>query len=452
MSPRTLLSPEQRARLFAVPTSPAEMARHYVLSAKDLVLVRAKRRTVNRLGFAVQLCLLRHPGQGHGPGEQPPAALLAFVAEQLGISPATFADYARRDQTRREHAAELQAILGLRSFRLSDWRTCLRIGADAAWATDRGEPIVQAMLTHLRVGAVLIPDAAVLERIGLAARARARKRTFQTLVDGLTGTEHAALDGLLVTDPALRRSRFAWLRDVPEAPAPTNMVALLDRLDWVRGVGIGPERVIRVHPARLARLVAESGIMTTQHLAGIEPLRRIALLVAQVADLAMQLTDAALSMFGKYVGSLFTKARGRDERRFQATKRDVARTLLLFQRTITALKRAQETGEDGVAAVEREVGLAKLDQALPVIDAVADVADVEILATAAERYSFLAAFQFQSNTPHDPLLVAIELLKAADQSGARALPKRLPSAFLPPKWRRLIFAGPVPDRRLYETA
>jgi Domain of unknown function (DUF4158) len=274
MSRRTLLSPEQRARLFAVPTTPAEMARHYVLSAEDLVLVRAKRRTVNRLGFAVQLCLLRHPGQGHGPGEQPPAALLAFVAEQLGTSPATFADYARRDQTRREHAAELQAILGLRSFRLSDWRNCLRIGADAAWATDRGEPIVQAMLTHLRIGAVLIPDAAVLERIGLAARARARKRTFQTLVDGLTDTEHAALDGLLATDPALRRSRFAWLRDVPEAPAPTNMVALLDRLDWVRGVGIGPERVIRVHPARLARLVAESGIMTTQHLAGIEPLRR----------------------------------------------------------------------------------------------------------------------------------------------------------------------------------
>ena len=103
---------------------------------------------------------------------------------------------------------------------------------------------------------------------------------------------------------------------------------------------------------------------------------------------------------------------------------------------------------------------ALLDQALPVIDAVADVADVDTLATAAERYSvlrrfsprFLAAFQFQSNTPHDPLLVAIELLKAADQSGARALPKRLPSAFLPPKWRRLIFAGPVPDRRLYETA
>ena len=107
MSRRTLLSYEQRARLFAVPTTPAETAKHYVLSPDDLLLLRSKRRSVNRLGLAVQLCLLRYPGQGLGPGQQPSAALLDFVAGQLGISAATFADYARRDQTRREHATEL---------------------------------------------------------------------------------------------------------------------------------------------------------------------------------------------------------------------------------------------------------------------------------------------------------------------------------------------------------
>lgn len=106
MSRRTLLSPEQRARLFAVPTTPAEMARHYVLSPEDLPLVRSKRRAVNRFGFAVQLCLLRHPGQGLVPGQQPPAALLDFVATQLGIPSTAFAEYARRDQTRREHGPE----------------------------------------------------------------------------------------------------------------------------------------------------------------------------------------------------------------------------------------------------------------------------------------------------------------------------------------------------------
>ena len=44
MSRRTLLSSEQRMRLFGIPTETAEMAKHYVLSAEDLALVRAKRR------------------------------------------------------------------------------------------------------------------------------------------------------------------------------------------------------------------------------------------------------------------------------------------------------------------------------------------------------------------------------------------------------------------------
>ena len=116
------------------------------------------------------------------------------------------------------------------------------MGTDTAWATDRGEPIVQAMLAHLRAANVLVPAAAVLERIGLAARVRARKRAFQALADGLTETEREALEALLAVDPDLRRSRFAWLRDYSESPAPSNILELLDRLDYVRGLGIGPER------------------------------------------------------------------------------------------------------------------------------------------------------------------------------------------------------------------
>jgi hypothetical protein len=279
MSRRTLLSSEQRTRLFGIPTDAAGMAKYYVLSADDLALVGAKRRIGNRLGFAVQLCLLRHPGQGLGFGERPPEAMIAFVARQVGALPTAFADYALRDQTRREHAVELQQQLRVRSFRLTDWRACLQVGAGAAWGTDRGEPIVQAMLAHLRTEGVLIPAAAVLERIGLAARVRARQRVFRVLAEGLTGAAHDALEELLTFDPAVRRSRFAWLRDYAESPAPTNLLGLLDRLEYVRGLGIDAAHARRIHPARLGRLLAEAAVMTVHHIADLEPARRTAVLV-----------------------------------------------------------------------------------------------------------------------------------------------------------------------------
>jgi hypothetical protein len=130
------------------------------------------------------------------------------------------------------------------------------------------------------------------------------------------------------------------------------------------------------------------------------------------------------------------------------------------RRTIAALKQAQATGEDGVTVVDREVGLKRLDDALPIIGAVAEVAGQDILVTAAERYSvlrrfsprFLAAFRFESNVPHDPVLAAVEVLKAMDRDGTRALPKRPPASFLPAKWRKLIFTNGAADRRLYEVA
>ena len=61
----------------------------------------------------------------------------------------------------------------------------------------------------------------------------------------------------------------------------------------------------------------------------------------------------------------------------------------------------------------------------------ADVGDQNTLVTAAERYAvlrrfslrFLAAFDFRSNTPNDPVLAAVELLRAMDRDGTRALPK-----------------------------
>lgn len=128
------------------------------------------------------------------------------------------------------------------------------------------------------------------------------------------------------------------MRDYSESPAPSNIVALLDRLECARGLGIGHKHAERIHPDRLSRLISEGAIMTTQHIADLEPARRTAILVAQAASLETRLSDTTLAMFEKYIGTLFTRARNRDERRFQATRQDVVRALLLFRRTIAALR------------------------------------------------------------------------------------------------------------------
>ena len=113
MPHRELLTESQRLSLQTPVTDERGMVRHYMLSSEDLALINRRRGDPNRLGFALMLCYLRFPGRILQRGEQPPAALCAFVAEQLSLDAAHFGDYAERDQTRREHVLEIETALGL---------------------------------------------------------------------------------------------------------------------------------------------------------------------------------------------------------------------------------------------------------------------------------------------------------------------------------------------------
>ncbi|MEF7176279.1 DUF4158 domain-containing protein [Escherichia coli] len=52
---------------------------------------RTHRRSHNRLGFAIQLALVRDLGRTLRAGEIPPEAVITVVAEQLDIDPAVLA-------------------------------------------------------------------------------------------------------------------------------------------------------------------------------------------------------------------------------------------------------------------------------------------------------------------------------------------------------------------------
>ena len=62
MARRELLTDDERGRLFGIPEEEAELIRHYTLSPAEFDLAADRRGSRNRLGFAVQLCLLRYPG------------------------------------------------------------------------------------------------------------------------------------------------------------------------------------------------------------------------------------------------------------------------------------------------------------------------------------------------------------------------------------------------------
>jgi hypothetical protein len=460
MGRRKLLKPNEREELLGIPCDEESLIRYYTLSPADRLEAEIRRRDHNKIGFAVQLCVMRHPGRILGMDERPPAAMIAYVAEQLGVDPREFTLYARRSQTRFEHSRHLAEYLGVRAAIREDRRAALLAAVDAAAATDKGQPIGTAAVNSFRSRNVLLPSDHTIEKIGLAGRAIARQRAEAALLSEFSGEQLERFDDLLKVDPVIGQTRFNWLRSAPDAPGADNLVGLMDRLAFVRAMAIDPCLQSRVHPERWTQMMKEGDVTPAWLAADFNANRRRATIVAQLIKLGQKLTDDAVAMFGKLIGRLFSQANNRKKQRHAEARKDTAKALRLFRDTLRALVIANDAGLDAIEILDREVGWYRLLQAKPVIEAMVEEADPDPLILAAERYAnirkyaarFLQTFAFRSSRRHDPLLAAIELLKSLNDDGRRALPGRVPVAHLGERTRKLIFGQGKPDRRLYEIA
>jgi hypothetical protein len=175
MARRPLLTDEERQLFFGVPGDPDALARHYTFTRSDQDLVAGRRGAANRLGFAVQLALLRHPGMGLAQMEELIDALVEWLAAQLDIPATACADYASRPQTMTDHALLLARTLGLRPPNNADLPVMIEAAAQSAWSTDRGQPIVAGVIAALRAARIILPVPVVIERTAIAGRARARR-------------------------------------------------------------------------------------------------------------------------------------------------------------------------------------------------------------------------------------------------------------------------------------
>ncbi|ARR57373.1 MULTISPECIES: Tn3 family transposase [Sphingobium] len=460
MARRRLLTGDERQRLFDPPVEEIAIIGHYTLSAEDVELVGRRYGPANRLGLAAQIALMRHPGFGLQPEIGLPDVILQYLAAQLFVDPSSFSAYGQRAQTRTDHADLVARYLGIRPFRRGDLALALNLAAQAAEYTDRGEPIVRALMVGLKGERFILPSGDTLERAGLAGRARARKAAAAAIVEGLSSAELTRLDELVINNPDFGMTPLAWLRNFKEAPTAANINGLLERLRYVRGISVDPAVGGAIPEFRFTQFLREGGVAPAFLLSDYSVNRRRATLTAAVIDLEARLADAAVQMFDRLIGGMFTRARRGRERRYQDSIQSVGQLMRLFGATITALDEAVQNGGDPFELIDEAVGWHRLVAARAQVDALADLAGEDALVTATERYAtlrrfspaFLDAFAFKTSGSGSALLKAIDVIRDANTRKSRDLPDGVPLPFPNRQWKRLITENGRIDRRRYEIA
>jgi TnpA family transposase len=451
------LTDAQIAELFDPPTDQRELVRHYTLSDADLAAIRRGHGDPNRLGHALTLCYLRYPGRQLRAGEQPPARMLEFVADQIGVLPTALGSYLAADRNRLYHVAELQERLRTRSF---STKTAAELRAwllPRAIEDERFLHLARLVLEECRQRRIALPSPAVLERLCVEVRHKARAESHRRLTNGLSAEQRKGLDALTGRREPGGQNWLTWLRQMPEAAKPAAMLGVIGRLEHVRAIGIEPARGQVVHQARLAQLAREAGRTTVQHVAGYERQRRHATLVATVLDLSAGLTDQAMDLFDRLVGAMFRKAEGRHARAFQADARAINDKVRVFARVGAALVAGREQKQDGYEAIVALMSWDKFCASVAEAEALARPEEFDAYANLGEHYaairkwspSFLRTFAFESVPAAASLMRAVELLREMNSSG-KPLPKSAPVGFVRPRWAGQVMPNGTLDHRYYE--
>ena len=461
MASRRLVPASVRESLLGIPSDIGSLERTYVLPDEDLELIATRRRPDNRLGLAIHIALLRHPGQGWLDGIEPPAPLIAWLAEQVDVSSDALTRYGAREPTRSEHRRLAIRRLGLRAFlRAEQMRAAILLAARSAFDTDDGGAILTRLTTALRTQRFVLPSPVTLERIGLAGRARARRLAAQAINDALDAPHKQALMELLKHDPSLGRSPLTWLRasiSSRDAISRSHPIISSSTSNGSRACSRACTMASMVPPNSRIRRPA-CPLLAAQDKSRVR--------VERVKSWAVRRSNRAIAASVSVVSSSEICAAS------DATLRRSPKSLSSVSGA-TAPSRANFASRAGWMASPRSRGRPSARTCFNLSNrpcmlaalvecggALGDLATEDPLSLAASRYAqlrrfapaFLEAFEFDAPLAGRSLQAAVEVLRELNRSGRRKLPDIVPMPFASRQWRTLVAGDAKSARRTYETA
>jgi TnpA family transposase len=467
----TYLNPEQRHAFTQIPAdlSERDIARYYTFTEKERELINRRRRASNRLGFAVQLALLKFPGRTLMEVKDVPRPVLTAIAEQVDVPASAFASYGERENTLYEHLDELRRECG---FRACGWREYLLVARSLladAMESDRPLPLIETALEQLRTEGILAPTMIHVERLVWIVLKIAERRLLRTLTQSLTLEQRTRLDSLLYADTSIRgATRLSWLRQAPGVTSPKSIKQVVERLLYLRELSL-PALPIALHQNRVLQLARKCSKYQAQPLLNFSRDRRHALLVAYLFELLQDLTDQALDQFDKLLGELLRKGERRQEKQLQMNSRQMNSHLTIFTKATEAFLKARTQGNDPVQALLDAVPEGQLQATVDSAKQFLRPEDLDSLDLIGPRYapmrqsllSLYQALDFQPFRRSEPSLQALEYVSNLAKLRRRVTAKeqrvgkvkmKAPLGHLTKRWRKHALDGKKIIPTYYEAA
>ena len=426
-----------------------DLLTYFHFSDQDHELILLQRRPVNRLGFALQLALVRY--MGFIPQQwmsQVPAAVIQFVREQLELEAISVSHYGQREATRSDHLKTIMQYLGWRRWQPLDAPGLEQWLLDRALEHDRERLLLEMACQKLQREYILRPAIMTLERIVVGVVLATDAETHRRLTPLLTQEVKDHLDHLLVVDPETRTSNHRWLTRPATSNSPSAIKEAIHKLIFLKELSVADWNTDVLNTNRGKRLASLARKRTSQAIRRYAPERRYPLLVAFLKESYLDITDAILTMFSDYWEVVVGKSKREMEAYQQQVTQAKDQTLETLGKAAMLIVDEEHIDDSELRTyIYDHLSRSTLLKAVETCQAILKPTRNSYLDFLENRYGvikrfspqLLAEMAFQYAFQKDDFAEAMQLVTELQVGKRRKLPPDAAVGFLTPTWKAFVF-------------
>ncbi|MDW0112725.1 Tn3 family transposase [Sporosarcina saromensis] len=461
---RELLTPEQRQALMQIPEDEWVLGTYYTFSKRDLEIINKRRREENRLGFAVQLAVLRYPGWPYTHIKSIPDSVIHYITKQIGASPSSLGLYPQRENTLWDHLKEIRSEYDFVTFTLKEYRMTFKYLHQLALENGDAIHLLHECIDFLRKNKIILPAFTTLERIVWEARAMAEKKLFNMVNQSLTNEQKEKLEEIITSQHPSESNKtiLGWLKEPPGHPSPETFLKVIERLEYIRGMELETVQISHLHHNRLLQLSRLGSRYEPYAFRDFQESKRYSILTVYLLHLTQELTDKAFEIHDRQILSLLSKGRKAQEEIQKQNGKKLNEKVIHFTNIGQALIKAKQEKLDVFEVLESIIEWNSFVSSVEEAQELARPADYDYLDLLQKRFyslrkytpTLLRVLEFQSTKANEPLLQAVEIIRGMNESGKRKVPEKSPVDFISRRWKKHLYEddGTTINRHYYELA
>jgi TnpA family transposase len=461
---RELLTPEQRQALMQIPEDEWVLGTYYTFSKEDLEVINKRRREENRLGFAVQLAVLRYPGWPYTHIESIPDTVIHYISKQIGANPSSLSLYPQRENTLWDHLKEIRSEYDFVTFTLKEYRMTFKHLHQLALVNGDAIHLLHECIDFLRKNKIILPAITTLERMVWEARAMAEKKLFNTISQSLTNEQKEKLEKIITSQHPSESNKtiLGWLKEPPGHPSPETFLKVIERLEYIRGMELETVQISHLHRNRLLQLYRLGSRYEPYAFRDFQENKRYSILTIYLLHLTQELTDKAFEIHDRQILSLLSKGRKAQEEIQKQNGKKLNEKVIHFTNIRQALIKAKQEKLDVFEVLESVIEWNSFVSSVEEAQELARPADYDYLDLLQKRFyslrkytsTLLRVLEFHSTKANEPLLQAIEIVRGMNESGKRKVPDDSPVDFISKRWKKHLYEddGTTINRHYYEMA